>query len=189
MRTTTHRTVGVVGLVDWLKRPAPRYSLALGATCGCDISRLGRDICDYLNRPDLPAGGHFRRFDSEEIRRLAGDPYWRHSVHAAAGRQGHEADSRCDYENMVRAVAALGGAVLPGHWALDATRDLDNVFRVALSHCDDCCPDNSLNLDPDGFSRNGLAAVIGKRFLRWCEERSADSRKPVNPDTRLHAIT
>lgn len=188
MKTTTHRTVGVVGLVDWLKQPAPRYSLAVGANCGCDISRLGRDICDYLNRQDPPVGGHCRSFDSEEIRRLAGDSYWRHSIHAAAGRLGHEADSRCDYENMVRAIAALGGAILTGHWALDATGDLDNVFRVALSHCDQCCPESSLTIDPNGFSQSGLAAVIGKRFLRWCEERSAGPTKVANTDTRLHAI-
>ena len=81
-------------------------------------------------------------------------------------------DYHCDFETLIRGVAMLGGAVLSGQAALDATADLGNVFRVALSHCDRCCPDAQLQLDPDGFSEEGLAAVIAKRFIRWCEEQT-----------------
>jgi hypothetical protein len=172
MTTTTFTTEGAVGLVDWLKQPAPRFSLAIGATCGCDISRLGRAVCAQLNRPELPAGGHCRAFDPEDIRQLAGDPFWRNSVLAAAARHDSTGDRHCDYETLIRGVAAIGGAVLSGQSALEATADLDNVFRVALSHCDRCRPESTLYLDPDGFSADGLAAVIAKRFLRWCEEQT-----------------
>ena len=187
MRTTTHTTVGAVGLVDWLKQTAPRFSLAIGATCGCDISRLGREICDHLNRPGLPAGGRCRAFDPEEIRQLAGDPFWRHSVLAAAAHHGIGEDTRCDYETMIRGIAVLGGAVLSGQCALEATADLDNVFRVALSHCDRCCPETSLKLDPHGFSEEGLAAVIAKRFVRWCEEHDSP-RRPRRPEESLETV-
>src|SRR5688572_11090245 len=150
MKMTTHTTEGAVGLVDWLKQSAPRYSLVLAATCGSDLSRLGREACDQLNRPGGSVGGRCRAFDVEEIRHLAGDPFWRHSVLAAASRFGVDDDYHCDFETLIRGVAALGGAVLSGQTALDATADLGNVFRVALSHCDRCCPDAQLQLDPDG---------------------------------------
>ncbi|MCW1923644.1 hypothetical protein OKA05_13850 [Luteolibacter arcticus] len=187
MRTTTFTTVGAVGLVDWLKHSTPRFSLAIGANCGCDISRLGREVCEYLNRPGVLADGHCRAFDAEEIRQLAGDPFWRQSVLAAAAKQGITEDFRCDFEAMTRDIAAFGGAVLSGETAIEATADLGNVFRVSLSHCDRCCPQTELILDPDGFTNEGLAAVIAKRFARWCEEK-VTPRRPRTPAGSLDTV-
>ncbi|MEK7950934.1 hypothetical protein [Luteolibacter soli] len=183
MRTTTSATVGAVGLVDWLKQHTPRFSLAIGANCGCDVSRLGRQICEHLNRRDPAIQGRFRAFDAEEIRQLAGDPFWRQSVLAAARSETPDKpEFRCDYEAMTRDIAAFGGAVLSGETAIETTADLDNVFRVSLSHCDRCCPQTELILDPDGFTHEGLAAVIAKRFTQWCEKKA--TRKPhVSRDT------
>ena len=62
-------------------------------------------------------------------------------------------------------------------FAVITTANLDNVFRVSLSHCDRCCPQTELILDPDGFTHEGLAAVIAKRFVQWCE-RKKTARKP-----------
>ena len=174
MRTTTYTTEGgAVGLVDWLKQPNPRFSLAIGANCGCDISRLGHEVCEHLNRRDPSTKDRFRIFDAEEIRQLAGDPFWRQSVLAAAAKQGIKEDLRCDFEAMTRDIAAFGGAVLSGETAIETTADLDNVFRVSLSHCDRCCPQAELILDPDGFTDEGLAAIIAKRFAQWCEKKQA----------------
>lgn len=172
MKTLIPSTRGQVGLVEWLKQPAPRDTLVIGATCGCDLSRLGRAVCERLNAPDLPTGGRCLAFDAEDIRLLAGDPFWRHSLLAAAARYlPAQLATRCDYETLVRAVAATGGAVLTGQAALEATADLANVFRVALSHCERCRPESTLYLDPASFTEDGLATVIGKRFLRWHGER------------------
>lgn len=182
MRTTTHTTEGAVGLVEWLKQAGPPFTLAIGATCGCDISRLGHEICEHLNRPGLPAGGRCRAFDAEEVRRLAGDPYWRHSVLAASPHPGLGEGFYCDYETMIRAIAGIGGAVLSGETALEATADLRNVFRVTLSHCDRCCPHAELILDPDGFSDEGIAAIIANRFVRWCQDQVAPRRPRVSAD-------
>ena len=179
MRTTTFTTGGEVGLVDWLKHPAPRYSLAVGANCGCDISRLAHEVCVLLNQRDTSSVGLCRAFDAEEVRHLAGDPFWRQSVLAAAAAQGAQEKFRCDFEAMTRDIAAFGGAVLSGETAIEATEDLDNVFRVSLSHCDRCCPQSELILDPDGFTHEGLAAVIAKRFAQWCEKKT--TRKPAEP--------
>jgi len=182
MRTTTSSTVGAVGLVDWLKQPAPRFSLAIGANCGCDLSRLGRDVCEQLNRRDPAAGHRCRAFDAQEVRQLAGDPFWRQSVLAAAAEHNVREEFRCDFEAMTRDIAAFGGAVLSGETAIEATADLENVFRVSLSHCDRCCPKTELILDPDGFTDEGLASVIAKRFAHWCERKA--TRKPaVSLDT------
>lgn len=180
MKSPSSSSLQTVDLIDWLKQPAPSCSLAIGATCGCNISQLGRDVCEQVNAAGLPSGGHCRAFDPDEIRLLAGDPYWRKAIFAAAARKGIDLDSGCDSECMVRAIAALGGAVLSGEWAIESTADMEQVFRVALSHCDRCCPASTLHLDPDGYSPDGLAKIIAKRFLHWLDDQ-AKGRKPRVP--------
>lgn len=176
MKNPSSTAANPVGLLDWLKHSAPAFSLALGASCGCDIARLGRDICDHLNAGDFPAGGRCRAFDPDEIRMLAGDPFWRHAIFAAADRKGIALDSGCDYQCMIRAIAALGGAVLSSRWALEATENSPNVFKVELSQCDRCCPAASLHLDPDAYSEDGLAKVIARRFVHWIGEQGKGKR-------------
>jgi len=183
MRTTTFATMGEVSLVDWLKQHTPRFSLAIGANCGCDVSRLGHDVCDQLNQRAPSTAGRCRAFDAEEIRQLAGDPFWRQSVLAAAATQGIKEELCCDFEAMTREIAAFGGAVLSGETAIETTADLGNVFRVSLSHCDRCCPKTELILDPDGFTHEGLAAVIAKRFVQWCEKKAAPRKPDESRDT------
>jgi hypothetical protein len=173
MKTIVPSTRGQVGLVEWLKQPAPRDSLVIAATCGCDLSRIGRAVCDHLNHAGLPAGGRCLAFDPEDIRLLAGDPFWRNSLLAAAAHRVPDPHfTRCDYEAILRAVAATGGAVITGQCALEATTDLGNVFRVALSHGDRCRPESTLCLDPSGHTEEGLAEIIARRFLRWREGRT-----------------
>jgi len=177
------------GLVEWLHQPAPGFSLALGATCSCDLSQLGRDVAEWLNASDSPFHGACRVFDQNAVRQLAGDPHWRHSILATAALHGVDIDSGCDYECMVRALAAHGGAILAGEWALEATADLDRVFRVGLAHCEHCRPGASaLLLDPDGYSQNGLAAVIGRRFLRWIDEHRNGRAPREIVDSRLSVL-
>lgn len=187
MKSPSPSSLQPVGLIDWLKQSGPAFSLAIGATCGCNISRLGREVCEHLNAAGLPSGGHCRAFDPDEIRLLAGDPYWRKAIFAAAARKGIDLDSGCDYECMVRAIAALGGAVLSGEWAIESTADMERVFRVALSHCERCCPASTLHLDPDGYSPDGLAKIIAKRFVHWRDDQ-AKGRKPRVPHESTMAM-
>ncbi len=187
MKSPTPHSTQPVGLIDWLKQSETSCSLAIGATCGCDISQLGRDVCEHLNASARHPGGHFRAFDHDEIRGLAGDPHWRKAIFAAAARKGVDLDSGCDYECMVRAIAALGGAVLSGEWAIESTADMKRVFRVALSHCELCCPDSALQLDPDGYSADGLARIIAKRFVHWIDDH-AKGRKPRIPRESMAAL-
>jgi hypothetical protein len=187
MKNPNSRPVPPAGLIAWLKQPASPSSIALGATCGCNIARLGRQVCEKLESAASRSGAHYRAFDPDEIRLLAGDPFWRHAIFAAAARKGIDLESGCDYDCMVRAIAAMGGAVLSGEWAIESTARMDQVFRVALSRCERCCPASTLHLDPDGYSPEGLARIIAKRFLHWDEDRET-GRKPRVPRESKMAV-
>lgn len=177
------------GLLEWLHQPTPGFSLALGATCSCDLSQLGRDVGEWLNTSDSNFHGACRVFDQNAVRQLAGDPHWRDAILATAALHGVNIDSGCDYECMIRALATHGSAILAGEWALEATADLDRVFRVGLAHCEHCRPSASaLLLDPDGYSQNGLAAVIGRRFLRWIDDQRNGKTPREIVDSRLSVV-
>jgi len=169
------------GLEDWLAQDKWRGSLAVGTTCGCDVARLGRDICDCLNAKEQ-AGPALVPFDREDIRRLAGDPSWRRRIFSAVTDPAVEKFPGCDYERMIRSVASLGGAVLAGQCCLDATRGLDNVFRVMVSSCGQCRTDDpSMLLDPARFSAASLVEVIADSFVNWCRDRFTESGMRVQP--------
>lgn len=157
------------GLIDWLEQDKWRGTLAISATCGCDVTRLGRDIRDYLDGKEETGRAGFVVFDREDIRRIAGDPSLRRRILAAVTDPAALADAGCDYERMIRSVASLGGAILAGQCCLEATRGLDRVFRVMVSNCGDCRSDEpSMRLDPQRFSRESLVQVIGDSFADWC---------------------
>lgn len=171
------------GLEDWLAQDKWRGSLAVGTTCGCDVSRLGRDICDYLNAKErTTAGGVLMAFDRDDIRRLAGEPSWRRRILAAVTDPEPGALPGCDYECMIRNVASLGGAVLAGQCCLDATRGLDNVFRVMVSSCGQCRTDDpSMRLDPARFSAESLVHVIADSFADWCGDSFSEAETKPRP--------
>lgn len=160
----------VVRLADWLRHPASPYSLVLGATCGCDISKIGRIVCEYLNDNNLSDIGHYLAFGPDDVRQFAGVPRMRSAILKAASRKGVEVEKGCDYECMVRAIAAIGGVVLSGEWAFETCADMDHVYSVTLSHCHECRPPSSLELDPQFYSADGLARIIAKRFSHWIRD-------------------
>lgn len=168
-------------LESWMGQTRWPGSLAVATTCSCDVSRLGIEIRERLNARPLPHAGPAFAFDREAIRRLAGDPLWRRRILAAMpDAPPHPC---CDYEAMIRGVAALGGAILTGQSSLDATRGLDNVFRVMVSHCGDCLTDEpAMRLDPQRFSTESLVHVIADSFADWCLNRiPAPASKVLRP--------
>ena len=174
----------VACLEEWLAQDTWRGSLAVGTTCGCDVARLGQDIRDYLNANAVPGEGMLMAFDREDIRRLAGDPAWRRKILSAVAPEGG-----CDYERMIRAVASLGGAVLSGQCSMDATRGLDNVFRVMVSSGGLCRGDDpSMRLDPARFSMESLVHVIGDSFADWCRGLPAETAGSA-PAARRKALS
>jgi hypothetical protein len=171
------------GLEDWLELERWPGSLAIGTTCSCDVSRLGRAVTDELNAKQTIASA--MAFDREDIRRLAVDPVWRRRLLPATGSGG----SDCDFEAMIRHVASLGGAVLAGQTCVDATKGRDDVFRVMVSNCGHCRTDEpSMSLDPQRFSPESLVHVIADSFADWCRGRfpreaaaSVVLREPARP--------
>lgn len=165
----------VAGLRSWLLGNGWSYSLVIGATCGCDVSRLGREICDRLNVISTETPGTLRSFDRDEIRRLAGNSVWRDQLAENAGLLPVKARA-CDFERTAAAIAAIGGAVLSGQCCLDATRALPNVFRVMISCCGRCKEDDPMmRLHSARFSDQALVQVIGDSFLNWCRDRGEPS--------------
>lgn len=159
-------------LEDWLAQDKWRGSLAVGATCGCDVARLGRDIRDYLNGREKSTAGVLVTFDHDDIRHVAGEPYLRRKILSSVPDPEVIARTGCDYECMIRSIASLGGAILAGQSCLDATRGLDNVFRVMVSSCGQCRSDDpSMRLDPARFSAESLVHVIADSFADWCRDR------------------
>lgn len=173
------------GLKSWLMRNGWSSSLVVGATCGCDVSRLGREICRHLNRPAANARGDFRAFDRDEIRRLAGNGAWRERLLAKAPPLP-PGIRNCDYERTAAAVAAIGGAVLSGQCCLDATRPLGTVFRVMISCCGRCKEDDpAMRLDPVRISEEAMVRVIADAFLDWCRDREeVPAGRPRQPYAR-----
>jgi hypothetical protein len=86
---------------------------------------------------------------------------------------------------MMRAITALGGAVLSGEWAFEKSADMDHVFRVALSRCDQCCPGPSMKLDPEGYSTEGLSRIIAKRFQQWSQIRAKGRKSRMSFSSAL----
>jgi hypothetical protein len=170
-------------LESWIGESRWPGSLAVATTCSCDVSRLGTEIRDRLNAKPLPNAGLALAFDREAIRRLAGNSVWRKRILAALPEVEPQASFGCDYETMIRGVAKLGGAILTGQSSLEATRGLDNVFRVMVSHCGDCLTDEpAMRLDPQRFSTESLVHVIADSFADWCLSRiPAPASKVLRP--------
>ena len=164
---------------DWLESSSPPYSLALGATCGCDLSDLESEVCTALNRaPEFRRCG-FRTFDFEDIRHLAGEPSVRRTIGEAAGFRCFENELWNDYEWVLRAMATVGGLVLGGSGAIDATRELPNVCRVMLSRCDQCRAEEfSGVVEPVGVEVNECIPRIVKHFRGWVERHPDGGWEP-----------
>ena len=158
-----------VRLARWLKRPASAYTLVIGATCGCDISKLGKAVCTEINQLPPFENRPYLAFGPDAIREVAGVPRLRKAILRAASHKGIDADFLCDYECVLLAMASIGGLVLCGEWALDSCAGMNRVCRMALSHCGACRSDSCLTLDPDEFSGDGLARSIARRFHDWIQ--------------------
>ena len=179
---TSGELFNATSLEDWLAQGRWPGSLAVSATCGCDVTRLGEEICDYLNAREGSDGELLMSFDREDIRRLAGEPSLRRKILSAVAEPENFSASGSDYECMIRSVASLGGAILAGQCCLDATRGMPNVFRVMVSSCGRCPKDDpSMRLDPARFTTESLVEVIAASFANWCRRQPSATDQPLSP--------
>ncbi|WP_379713293.1 hypothetical protein [Haloferula chungangensis] len=169
MKIIYDRKLSAVGrLMHWCEMPSPPFSLAVGATCGCDLSKLEKEICECVNDAALHPAEEFDYFDYEDIRYLAGDPVARHFIINRAGMTGAEYDRWNDYALVLRALASLGGVVLGGQGAIDAARGLPNVCEVMICKCDHC-EDEAIStwVDPDLCESESVVTTVAGHFLQW----------------------
>lgn len=169
MKEYREKQLSAVGrLIQWCEAPSPPFSLAVGATCGCDLSRIERDVCRCVNEAALHPAEEFGSFDYEDIRHLAGDPAARAFIIDRADMEGHEYDRWSDYALVLRALASMGGVVLCGQGAIDATRELPNVCEVMITRCDHC-EDVAITswIDPDLCESESLVNTVAGHFLQW----------------------
>lgn len=169
MKKTESRVRKAVGrLADWGKRPSPPITLVVASTCGCEMARLQRDICAHLNRRLRQRDGAFGAFDCEDIRCFAGHHPIREFILEAAPLGPADRLGLNDYEQVLGALAALGGVVLGGQAALDATRDLGNVFEVTLSKGGRFDRDRLTTcMNPDRCGPECMVSMISDCFLDW----------------------
>ncbi|MEM9235963.1 MAG: hypothetical protein AAGB14_04240 [Verrucomicrobiota bacterium] len=186
------QNVSAVGrLVDWCETPSPPFSLAVGATCGCDLARIEREVCRCVNEAIHPAES-FDSFDYEDIRHLAGDPEARAFIIARAGMSGREYERWSDYALVLRALASMGGVVLGGQEAIDAARSLPNVCEVMITRCGHC-EDDAIDtwIDPDLCGTSSVVRTVAGHFLEWLstpERRRVSHRKAMGIPDQLVAV-
>lgn len=173
------RVTAVGRLLKWCESPSPPVSLVVAAHCGCDLSRLEREVCERLNQQLDDRSAGFSAFDFEDIRHLAGDPAARRAILESGGLDPAEREQWNDYEIVLRALASMGGWVLCGRSALDATQRLPNVCRVMLSRCDECSePGLSARVDPDRCRTGSIVEEISGQFAGWMEREAAAGSPP-----------
>ena len=169
-------------LSNWLEASSPPYSLAVGATCGCDLARLERETCDALNRVRELQGSRFGWFGFDDIRHLSGQPGVRRFIVTRADLDNQRFNAWNDIEVVLRGLASLGGVVLGGQAAMDATHGLSNVCRVMLSRCDSCRESELSGIvDPGRCGEGQLVSEVIRTFLDWVTYRSGGRWHPRDP--------
>lgn len=171
MNATPTLSATPAGFIEWLDQAAsnpPEHSIVIGAKCCADIDCVGNDIASYLNEFDDATGSHWRAFNTEDFRRLAGDPGCRNLIIDDLPDDPGLTPPFSDLDRIIRRLGVLGGAILEGQASLDAAAGLQNTFQVCL-----CCTDHTdtenchMWLNPKLFSRDSLVSVIADSFLDW----------------------
>ncbi|BCX47565.1 hypothetical protein HAHE_14730 [Haloferula helveola] len=143
----------------------------LGAVCNCDLPEVERNVCELLNRVREMHGFHFSWLDFEDIRFLSGQPDLRAVITERAGIGGDRHAHWNDAERVLRGLASMGGLVLGGQAALDATHELPNVCRIMLCNCEECDePELHGKVDRDFCGIEQLPTEVASRFLDWMTE-------------------
>lgn len=172
------------GLVDWLRKPARgslRHSIVLGSRCNADLPRLGAQLARTLNTATRSGASSWQAFSIHDLWHLAGDPEHRDLILGGLPPDRHPGPPDSDIDRIARRLARIGGAILEGQYALDATEGLANTFRVCLCSGGHRCPEHCdalLDISETG-DKDELATVISSAFLNWRQ-----SRPPAGPRSR-----
>ena len=169
MKSKSVTTVSTVErLQDWIQAPSPPCTLVVGAMCNCDLPAVEQTTCKLLNRVRELGCSRFSWLDYEDIRFLSGQPDLRHAITERAGIGGDRYQRWNDSEVVLRGLASMGGLVLGGQAALDATHELPNVCRVMLCNCMTCRePELHGIIHPDLCGPGEVPDEVMQHFLDW----------------------
>ena len=164
-------------LVEWLQKPSGptlRHSLVIGSRCNADLPLLGDLVAASLNELAPGDARPWQAFNIRDLWHFAGDPSYRRTILEDLPPDRHSGPPDSDIDRIARRLARIGGAILEGQYALDATTGLPNTFRVCLCSHDHDCPETcDILLNPDDLeSREELATAITTAFHQW---------KPAHP--------
>lgn len=128
-------------------------------------------VARHLNEFDEDSGGNWTSFTPELIRELAETPHQRNLLGLGEGCQDCPPNSPCGRRKVLGALARRGHAVIDGVLAVEACKDLANVFRVSLGPAPAEGKGFHLILRPELFSDRSLPSIIGDTYLEWSATR------------------
>jgi hypothetical protein len=132
---------------------------------------LGSAVSRHLNEFDEDAGGNWTAFAPALIQEISETPHQRNLLGLGDGCKDCPPNSPCGRRKVLGALARRGHAVLDGVLAVEACKDLANVFRVSLGPAPAEGKGFHLILRPELFSDRSLPAIIGDTYLEWSATR------------------
>ena len=132
---------------------------------------LAPAVAHHLNEFDEDAGGNWTAFAPALIHAVAETPHQRNLLGLGDGCKDCPPNSPCGRRKVLAALARHGHAVLDGVLAVEACKDLGNVFRVSLGPAPAEGKNFHLVLRPELFSDRALPSIIGDTYLEWSATR------------------
>jgi hypothetical protein len=151
-------------------QPLTACSIVLHGSDGQQPGKLATDIASYLNEFDDDSVGNWLAFEPELVEAIAANPGDRRLL----GLGGTAADAPLGpaaVQQVIRAIADRGHAVLDTPLAAATTRDLRGAFHVALGPPAAALDECHMILNARRFGPRCLAPVIGDTFLEWVAQR------------------
>ena len=129
-------------------------------------------VARHLNEFDEDAGGNWLAFSPGLVERIAESFTQRSLLNIGASCQCTDPARNCSHlRETLASLARHGRAVLRGAGPMDASANVENVFRVWLGYPPETAGTVHLILHPDHFRDHSLPAIIADTFLEWADER------------------
>ena len=175
-------------LRGWVEAPSPPCSLVLGAASNGDLPAIQSSVLQLLNRIRGSRDFRYKSLDYGDIRFIAGQPELRAMIAECSGI-GSKASSRSDIEQVIRGLASMGGLILGGQAALDATHRMPNVCRLMLCSCK-TCRESGLHgkVDQEKCEPGQLPAQVILRYLDWMAGHPDEQLSEVSMATEAGQI-
>lgn len=156
-------------------QPFSACSIILHGSDGQVPGKLAADIASYLNEFDDESGGNWLAFEPGLVEAIASNPGDRRLLGIAEPSAEAGVLNPCAIQQVIRALADRGHAVLDTPLAAATTRDLRGAFHVAVGLTPNALDECHMILNARRFGPRCLAPVIGDTFLEWVTQ----SRHPL----------